>query len=149
MVPHFSRDGHLTDGKFSGVIQACFASLSWLRSTFLSGHLKNHLPHYSGLSGQPVFVFSPTKQPYHYIHQHPAPAGNTKHPHSVQKNPIRLPLRAQRIIVQPVVDDCGFCVTTVRRKQRPQNTRNACKVGDITHRAASGNRQASPAPPVS
>ena len=28
MVPHFSRDGHLTDGKFSGVIQTCFAP--WL-----------------------------------------------------------------------------------------------------------------------
>ncbi|WP_214280037.1 hypothetical protein, partial [Escherichia coli] len=34
MVPHFSRDGHLTDGKFSGVIQTCFAP-DW-RSTIFS-----------------------------------------------------------------------------------------------------------------
>lgn len=55
------------------------------------------------------------------IHQHPAPEGNFQYAHRVEKNFICFALCPERIVVQPVEDNCRFGITFVRREYGPEN----------------------------
>lgn len=83
------------------------------------------------------FVVTPPEETNSALHQ-PPPGSYFKYLHRIQKYSVCFFLRAQRVVIQPVMNNCRFRITTMRREHRPEKARYTDQVrnvpcGDMYH----------------
>lgn len=64
------------------------------------------------------------------MHHYPFPLRHAKYGHSVQEYQIGFFFRAQRVVVNPVVNYCGFGIFAIWRHERPEYAWYRGKVGN-------------------
>lgn len=69
------------------------------------------------------FVVTPPEETYSAVHHQPPPGRYFKYLHRIQKYPVCFFLRAQRVVIQPVMNNCRFRITTMCREHRPEKAR--------------------------